>query len=104
MDLGCIITDAQDPIINRSVELMDRADAVIMDVRGMTTMQRGCEFELQQLALRLPPRRLVLVTDKHTDRTVLESAFGPRLTEVRMVDVRRSRDADRALAALLQAQ
>lgn len=85
------------------VELMDRADAVIMDVRGMTTTQLGCEFELQQLSLRLPPRRLVLVTDERTDRAVLESAFGPRLTDVRMVDVRRSRDADRAFAALLQA-
>jgi len=85
------------------VELMLRADAVIMDVRGITQERRGCEFELQQLAQRLPAQRLVLVVDGATDKAVLQSAFGPGLGEVRMVEVRRSWDADRAFNALVYA-
>ncbi len=85
------------------VELMHRADAVIMDVRGITQARRGCEFELQQLAQRLPPQRLVLVVDDSTDKTVLQAAFGPGLRDVRMVEIRRSGDADKAFDALIEA-
>jgi hypothetical protein len=85
------------------IELMHRADAVVMDVRGVTRERRGCEFELQQLALRLPPRRLVLVADATTDRSVLEAAFGSTLAAVRMIDIRGSRDGDTVFEALLQA-
>ena len=85
------------------VELMLRADAVIMDVRGITQARRGCEFELQQLAQRLPPQRLVLVVDETTDRAVLQAAFGPVLGKVRLVEVRRSREADGAFSALVDA-
>ena len=76
---------------------------MIMDVRGITQARRGCEFELQQLAQRLPPQRLVLVIDDSTDRAVLRSAFGPGLSDVRMVEVRRNRDADKAFDALIDA-
>ena len=82
------------------VELMLRADAVIMDVRGISAARLGCEFELAQLAMRLPPQRLVLVVDETTDSNVLQAAFGEGLNEVRMVSVRRGRDADRAFEAL----
>lgn len=82
------------------VELMLRADAVIMDVRGISAARQGCEFELQQLATRLPPQRLVLVVDDTTDSNILQAAFGEGLNEVRMVSVRRGRDADRAFEAL----
>jgi len=85
------------------VELMQRAAVVIMDVRGITQARRGCEFELQQLAQRLPPQRLVLVIDETTDQAVLQAAFGARLGELRLVEVRRSWEADRAFAALVQA-
>lgn len=85
------------------VELMLRADAVIMDVRGITQARRGCEFELQQLAQRLPPQRLVLVVDVHTDKAILQAAFGPGLSAVRLVEVCRSWQADRAFSALLEA-
>ena len=80
------------------IELMRRADVVIMDVRGLSTARRGCEFELQQLAQRLPPERLVLVVDETTDKAVLEAAFGAGLGEVKTV-----RDAREAFAALVQA-
>lgn len=85
------------------VELMHRADVVIMDVRGITQARRGCEFELQQLAQRLPPGRLVLVVDETTDRSVLQAAYGPGLAAVRLVEVRRSWEADRAYGALIEA-
>ncbi|MBS1140539.1 MAG: hypothetical protein H6R13_1992 [Proteobacteria bacterium] len=85
------------------VELMLRADAVIMDVRGITSARRGCEFELQQLAQRLPPQRLVLVVDEQTDKAILQAAFGPGLSEVRLVEVRHSWQADRAFDALVDA-
>jgi hypothetical protein len=57
------------------VELMRRADAVVMDVRGVTGGRRGCEFELQQLAARLASERIVLVVDGTTDRRMIESAM-----------------------------
>jgi hypothetical protein len=85
------------------VELIQRADAVVMDLRGVTRARRGCEFELQQLAQRLAPQRLVLVTDVTTDRSVLQDAFGAKLDEVRVIDMRASRDADAVFDALLAA-
>lgn len=85
------------------VELMLRADVVIMDVRGITAARHGCEFELQQLAQRLPPQRLVLVVDEDTDKAILAAAFGPGLSQVRLVEVRLSWQADRAFDALIAA-
>jgi len=69
-------------------------------VRGISAGRLGCEFELEQLAKRLPPQRLVLVVDETTDANILQATFGQRLNEVRMVCVRRGRDADRAFEAL----
>ncbi len=85
------------------VELMRRADAVVMDVRGVTGDRRGCEFELQQLAERLPPRRVVLVADCSTDPAVLESGLGAKLGDVRVIEVERARDTAAVFTALLQA-
>lgn len=85
------------------VELMLRADAVIMDVRGISAGRLGCEFELEQLAKRLPPQRLVLVVDETTDSKCLKALFGPTLDQVRVIDMRRRRDADRVFNALVDA-
>jgi hypothetical protein len=78
------------------VALMERADLVLMDVRGLTVNRLGCAFELQQLANRMPPRRLVFLVDPSTDRNVLSAAFGEREAQVRLVEVQgnRPRDAD----------
>jgi hypothetical protein len=72
------------------VELMSRADAVVMDLSGVTTKHRGCEFELQQLAARLHPEGIVLVVDQSTDRRFIDNAMLghgadrlPHLAEVR---------------------
>jgi hypothetical protein len=67
-----------------------------MDVRGLNVNRLGCAFELQQLANRMPPRRLVFLVDPSTDRNVLSAAFGEREAQVRLVEVQgnRPRDAD----------
>lgn len=83
------------------VELMLRADAVIMDVRGISAARLGCEFELQQLAKRLPPQRLVLVVDETTDKTLLQAAFGDGLGVIRCVEMAAWWQADRVFSALL---
>jgi hypothetical protein len=83
------------------VELMLRADAVIMDVRGITGGRLGCEFELQQLARRLPLQRLVLVVDGTTDRAVLQAAFGSALGAVRCLEMTGRWQSGRAFSALV---
>ncbi|MFZ2972701.1 MAG: hypothetical protein WA049_08685 [Ferribacterium limneticum] len=85
------------------VELMLRADTVIMDVRGISAARLGCEFELQQLAKRLPPQRLVLVVDETTEREHLKAVFGPTLEQVTVTEMRYRRDADRVFEALVDA-
>ena len=51
------------------VGLMDRADAVLMDLRDFSKKRAGCAFELQVLGQRLDTRRLVLtVDDTHGSR------------------------------------
>jgi hypothetical protein len=84
------------------VELIARADAVVMDVRGLTPARHGCEFELHQLASRAHPRRLVLVTDRTTDRGLLDATFGPHLAQIRVLSVA-SRNVSPVFEALLEA-
>jgi hypothetical protein len=85
------------------VELMQRADVVLMDIRGLSRDRHGCEFELQQLAQRLPPQRLVLVADATTERAILEETFGRQSACVRVIEVRGSRNAKGVFEALLEA-
>jgi hypothetical protein len=87
------------------VELMDRADAVIMDLRGLTEQNRGCEFELDQLAARVDPERIVLVVDERTDREFVERTFlargAGRLPQVLRMDRERAREADQIFECLV---
>ena len=59
------------------VELIERADAVVMDLRGFSAERHGCEFELRELDARLDPRRIVLVVDASTDRASSSSSCRP---------------------------
>jgi hypothetical protein len=59
------------------VELMDRADVVLMDLSRFTVRRAGCTFELQQLAARLDNRRLVLLTDDTTDQALIAANVNP---------------------------
>ena len=56
------------------VALIERADAIVMDLRGFTAERRGCEFELRQLVARTQPGRVVLIVDASTDRALLAAA------------------------------
>lgn len=87
------------------VALMQRCDAVIMDVRGVTAARHGCEFELQQLAARVPAQKVVLVTDCTTDQAFIEQATSGRRGDLRLVTVERDANADmqRLFEALLEA-
>jgi hypothetical protein len=58
------------------VSLMLRADAVLMDLRGVRAEKAGCAFELGQIALRLDPARVVLVIDGETVLAPLRTALG----------------------------
>ena len=58
------------------VGLMDRADAVLMDLREFSAKRAGCAFELQQLGQRIEAGRLVLAVDDTTDRDFLLANLG----------------------------
>jgi len=87
------------------VELIARADAVVMDLRGFSAERRGCEFELRELAARIAPGRIVLIVDASTDRGLLEQIAPAGATPMRMVEIVRGngRQTEAAFAALLQA-
>jgi len=85
------------------VALIARADAVVVDLRGFTAERRGAEFELQQLAARTSPERVVVIVDASTDRALLARTIAA--TPMTTLEVRRgsARQADAAFAALLGA-
>jgi hypothetical protein len=79
------------------VELMDRADVVLMDLSKFTDRRAGCAFELQQLAARLDGRRLVLLTDDTTDQALVATHLNPAAPP-RTVVLARRKITDRDLA------
>jgi hypothetical protein len=87
------------------VELIARADAVVMDLRGFSAERRGCEFELRELGARIAPGRIVLVVDASTDRALLAQLAPTGATPMRIVEIVRGneRQTAAAFAALLQA-
>jgi hypothetical protein len=87
------------------VELIARADAVLMDLRGFSAARRGCEFELRELGARIAPERVVLIVDASTDRALLEQIAPAGQTPMRLMEIVRGngRQTEAAFAALLQA-
>jgi len=61
-----------------------------MDLRGVTSQQHGCEFELRELPARLSPQRLVLVVDNATDRAFVRMALGQAADAVRFCELNKS--------------
>jgi len=85
-------------------ELMQRADVVLMDLRGITGERKGCEFELEQLALRVAPQRVVLVVEPGADRRALAALLGAAAARVHWFEMdARGRDHGRLFDALLAA-
>ena len=87
------------------VDLIARADAVVMDLRGFSAERRGCEFELRELAARTAPERVVLIVDASTDQALLGQLVPAGATPMRVVEIARGneRQTEAAFAALLQA-
>lgn len=58
--------------------LLDRADAVVMDLTGLCPERQGCAWELRQLLYRVPLQRVTLLVNDSTDldclRGILEEA------------------------------
>lgn len=87
------------------VELIARADAVVMDLRGFTAERHGCEFELGELQTRCGAGRVVLVVDSSTDRGLLAQLAPEASASMRIVEIAHGsrRQTDAAFVALLQA-
>jgi hypothetical protein len=87
------------------VQLIERADAVVMDLRGFDAQRAGCEFELRELAARLQGEQVVLVVDASTDRVLLERMLGAGSHGFRLAEVQRgnTKQIDAAFTALLEA-
>jgi hypothetical protein len=86
------------------VQLIERADAVVMDLRGFSAKRMGCEFELRELAVRLRGEQVVLVVDASTDRVLLDATLGATWrAQIVEVPRGRARQADAAFVALLRA-
>jgi hypothetical protein len=87
------------------VALIERADAVVMDLRGFSAERHGCEFELRELGARLAAGRAVLVVDASTDKALLARLAPAGTAAMPMVEVKRGSgaQADAAFAALLGA-
>lgn len=87
------------------VQLIERADAVVMDLRGYAAQRAGCSFELGELARRRRPGQVVLLADASTDRAFLEPLLGSGAQRLPLLDLARGggRDLDAAFARLLAA-
>jgi hypothetical protein len=58
-----------------AVALLDRADVVLMDLRGLGPKKQGSLFELQQLVERGPLGHVLLLVDATTDRNLLDATI-----------------------------
>jgi hypothetical protein len=87
------------------VELMARADAVVMDARGFAQERLGFEFELRELAARVPLAQVVLVVDASTDRALLAESLGARHAAAKLIEVEKgtSGENEAAFVALVEA-
>jgi hypothetical protein len=52
--------------------LARKADAILMDLRGFMSKNRGCIFEIEQLIASVPLQRILLLVDRSTDVLFLE--------------------------------
>lgn len=57
-------------------QLAGSTDAILMDLRGFSTDNQGCIFELRCLVTEVPLDRVVLLVDDATDVATLEAVLG----------------------------
>jgi hypothetical protein len=91
--------------------LLDQSDAVLMDLRSFSRSNAGCIFELEQLVLRVPLDRIVLVCDKTTDLALAgavladawkDAPLGRGGSDSRISIVRVERHSPRELSVLMR--
>jgi hypothetical protein len=87
------------------VQLIERADVVVMDLRGYGPQRAGCAFELGELARRCRPGQVVLLVDgstvrEHLDAQLSAAGMAPARVELARRD---GRAFDAAFAALRRA-
>lgn len=87
------------------LQLIERADAVVMDLRGFGAQRQGCAFELAELRARCRAPQVLLLVDGSTDRALLEPLRGHGDARLPLLELRHHRAAvlDQAFARLLQA-
>lgn len=56
--------------------LLSRSDAVLMDLRGFSSRNTGCSYELQRISQSRHLGSVVLLVDRHTDRVAIDAALG----------------------------
>jgi hypothetical protein len=61
---------------------MAESDIVAMDLRGFSASNQGCLYELQCLIDIVPVERVVLLTDRTTDRACLDEALAASLSNM----------------------
>lgn len=83
--------------------LIDRADVVLMDLRGLDATRGGCAFELEQLAMRMPAERIVLVVDDTTDCTLIARAMKETIPTLVSMDKQTDAAADGLFQAIVRA-
>jgi hypothetical protein len=92
--------------------LLDASDAVMMDLRSFSERNAGCIFELEQLIMRVPTDKVVLIADQTTDlrllNSVLDGAWDKAATEGRARGGRRmalvllKKQSSRAINVLME--
>jgi hypothetical protein len=80
--------------------LLRHSDLVLMDLRGFSAANSGCEFELRQLAANGLLPRTVFVVDATTDVALLQSTVDNQASEPRAVPLNLEMVTSRSPAAL----
>lgn len=85
--------------------LLNRSDAVLMDLRGFSSRNAGCSHELQSIGRSRHLGSAVLLVDRHTDRAAAQQALGAQPAAVitwHGAEQRRIAAGGAVLASLLQ--
>ncbi|MBO0702946.1 MAG: hypothetical protein J2P38_08435, partial [Candidatus Dormibacteraeota bacterium] len=95
--------------------MVEKVDAVFMDLRGFTSARLGSTYEIQQLLLHIPVSRIILLTDATTDHAFLEQtairawnalpagAPNREVQDPRLTIIEAGRNTERSLGVLLAA-
>jgi hypothetical protein len=83
--------------------LVNKADRVLMDLRGYTTDRQGCSHELSVLADKPHLKKLIILFDKQTDKTSAECLLAGSRLKISWIDgeKRPAQTTDDLLTALL---